>query len=257
MGFEKEIIGPATLYCGDFKDCMNEITCVDLLMCDAAYKLTSGGCAYDGAKRMGGKFSEQSYNNNGHIVDVLYSWDEWLPVALKGLSDDADVIVMSNARNYGDLVRVLDECGLGFHNLLVWDKVISTPNRWFMQQLEYAAYYFKGKARRITDCGSSNIVTIPAVKNSPFQHPNEKPVRLMEYWLTNCSDEGELVFDPMMGVGTTAVAAIKNKRRFVGCELKRQHFDIACQRVEEALTGMSAALPLFSDLIGSDFDATS
>lgn len=43
-----------------------------------------------------------------------------------------------------------------------------------------------------------------------------------------------LIIDPFMGSGTTGVAAVLEGRRFIGCEIERQHFDGACARIENA-----------------------
>ena len=47
-------------------------------------------------------------------------------------------------------------------------------------------------------------------------------------------DEGDLVFDPFMGSGSSGVAAAKSGRRFVGIEINREIFELACRRIEQA-----------------------
>ena len=42
------------------------------------------------------------------------------------------------------------------------------------------------------------------------------------------------IFDPFMGSGTTGVACIRMGRKFIGCEIERRYFDIACRRIEDA-----------------------
>jgi site-specific DNA-methyltransferase (adenine-specific) len=66
------------------------------------------------------------------------------------------------------------------------------------------------------------------------QHPNEKPVSLMEKLVKLCSAEGETVLDPFMGSGTTGVAALKLGRRFIGVEIDSSFFDTACEHIENA-----------------------
>ena len=48
------------------------------------------------------------------------------------------------------------------------------------------------------------------------------------------SSDGETILDPFMGSGTTGVACAKLGRKFIGIELEKKYFDIACQRIEEA-----------------------
>jgi len=58
-----------------------------------------------------------------------------------------------------------------------------------------------------------------------------KHVRWLAEWH---SDAGEIVIDPMMGSGTTGVAAASLGRRFIGIEIDPAFFDLACERVDNA-----------------------
>jgi hypothetical protein len=65
-------------------------------------------------------------------------------------------------------------------------------------------------------------------------HPCSRALIHFDWLVDWCSDEDETVCDPFMGSGTTGVAAIRNGRRFIGCEIDPTYFDIACRRIEEA-----------------------
>ena len=65
-------------------------------------------------------------------------------------------------------------------------------------------------------------------------HPTGKPVDLMDWLVRTYTSEGQIVLDPFMGSGTTGVAALKAKRRFIGVEKDVRWFDVACRRMEEA-----------------------
>ena len=64
-------------------------------------------------------------------------------------------------------------------------------------------------------------------------HPTQKPVELLEYLVRTYTDPGDLVLDNCMGSGSTAVAAMRAGRRFVGFETDRKYFDIARRQVAE------------------------
>jgi len=64
-------------------------------------------------------------------------------------------------------------------------------------------------------------------------HPTEKPLALFEYLLLSSTDEGDIVLDPCIGSGTSAVAAAKNKRNFIGFDINPVCVDIANERVRE------------------------
>jgi adenine-specific DNA-methyltransferase len=59
--------------------------------------------------------------------------------------------------------------------------------------------------------------------------------------LTNKKD---LVFDPFLGVGSTSVAAIKNNRRGMGCEILKEYYDIAIERTKLAMNGKLKTRPM-------------
>ena len=61
-----------------------------------------------------------------------------------------------------------------------------------------------------------------------------KPTALMRLLVDHYSRPGDVVCDPFMGAGTTGVAAVALKRRFIGVEIDADAFDIACRRIAEA-----------------------
>jgi len=77
------------------------------------------------------------------------------------------------------------------------------------------------------------------VKN-PF-HPTQKPVRVLEHIIKIASKEGDTVFDPFMGVGSTGVAALNLGRKFIGIEIDEKYFKAAERRLKSA----SSKLRLF------------
>jgi DNA modification methylase len=73
------------------------------------------------------------------------------------------------------------------------------------------------------------------------QHPTEKPPELM-IWSMDYARVGSdaTVFDPYMGVSPVGVACIKTGRRYIGIEIERRYFDIACKRLENEYAKQAA-----------------
>ena len=72
-------------------------------------------------------------------------------------------------------------------------------------------------------------------KNGPEKnHPCPKPLGLTEKIVKAFSGHDEFVLDPFMGSGTTGVACANLGRKFIGIEIERKYFDIACERIEAA-----------------------
>ena len=63
-------------------------------------------------------------------------------------------------------------------------------------------------------------------------HPTQKPIALLEYLIRTYTNEGDLVLDNCMGSGSTGVACMNTKRRFIGIEIEQKYFDIAKKRID-------------------------
>lgn len=68
-----------------------------------------------------------------------------------------------------------------------------------------------------------------------FYHPTQKPVKLLEYLIKTYTNDGDTVLDNCMGSGSCGVAAVNTHRKFIGIELDKNYFNIAKQRIDEAI----------------------
>lgn len=64
-------------------------------------------------------------------------------------------------------------------------------------------------------------------------HPTQKPTELLCMLIELYSKPGEIILDPFLGSGTTAIAARKLNRNYLGYEIDSNYFDIACNRLDE------------------------
>lgn len=76
------------------------------------------------------------------------------------------------------------------------------------------------------------ILSFP--KDSERFHPTQKPVPLLEWLIKTYTDEGAVVLDNCMGVGSTCVAAVNTNRHYIGFETNEHYFKIACERLDAA-----------------------
>lgn len=92
-----------------------------------------------------------------------------------------------------------------------------------------------------------DVWIIPNVKHNHIEkttHPCQFPVELVERLVLALTTEGDLVLDPYMGVGTTAVAALLHKRRAAGADVVAEYLEIARNRVALAAAGMLRTRPM-------------
>ena len=81
----------------------------------------------------------------------------------------------------------------------------------------------------------STIMTVEKPNKSEKNgHLTVKPVLLIEHLIKLFSEKGQIVLDPFLGSGTTAVAALKTERACIGIEIDSDYIEIASQRVQEA-----------------------
>lgn len=226
--FKCVTIGDCRLYHGDAMQIIPHLEKVDLVCSDIPYKLVSGG---NSTGEMGGKFSKDVYDNSGELIDCKIEFSEFLPL-LYNILKHGHAYFMVNNRNVQLLLNEAENAGFKFHNLLVWDKISPTPNRWYMKNCEFTGFFYKGKAKYINSCGSRMLIKLPNPTNG--FHKTEKPELLMKLYIENSTQRGDIVLDSFMGSGTTAIAALKTGRKFIGIEIKEKWFNQACERVTEA-----------------------
>jgi site-specific DNA-methyltransferase (adenine-specific) len=122
-----------------------------------------------------------------------------------------------------------------YTTLLVWNKTNSAPfaNGVWRQDAEFIVHirekgtYFDGNAEL------KRKVVQSASNPSEYGHPTEKPKRLISRYLRIGSDEGDLVYDPFMGSGTTARACKDLNRNYIGSEISKEYCDIAESRLKQ------------------------
>lgn len=77
-----------------------------------------------------------------------------------------------------------------------------------------------------------NLWRVPTEKSSNKDHGAAFPVSLAEKILCNFSEKGQKVLDPFLGTGTSAIAAHYAECDFVGCEINKNYYDSAIERIE-------------------------
>ncbi len=92
-----------------------------------------------------------------------------------------------------------------------------------------------------------DVWTIPNVKANHIEkteHPCQFPVELVERLVLSMTQQGALVVDPYVGVGSTAVAALRHRRRSAGSDTEKRYLDIARRRLQAEAAGTLRTRPL-------------
>ena len=78
-----------------------------------------------------------------------------------------------------------------------------------------------------------DVIKVNWQKSTKGLHPTQKPVSLCEYFIKTYSNKGDIILDPFIGSGTTAVAAINTERKYIGFEQDDKYFEVAKNRLEK------------------------
>ncbi len=219
---------------------------IDLIVTDPPYPVTSRGSAGNSGGMLQKDLNKKGKVFNHNSIDCT----EYAPEFYRLLKDGSHCYVMTNHINLIHMLNTFTDLRTdeekqnnvkpyGFHFIksLIWDKGNKIMGQYYMSQFEYILFFRKGKGKKINNCGTSDILSVPNKKskdeNGKNLHDTEKPVELMRILIENSSQENDFVLDPFMGIGSTGVACRKYNRNFIGCELDSNYFNIAEKRIKE------------------------
>lgn len=181
--------------------------------------------------------------------------------------NDATINGSETGSSFRQALYFKDEFGLNLHDTMIWHKptVPLTHNR-YEQSFEYMFVFSKGKPNKFNglmkksryagkkmDRGShrqlngkmkkfkggktndfslrTNVWEILPDYVTKIGHPAVYPVQIPQDHIMTWTNEGDIVLDPFMGSGTTAIAAINTDRKWIGIEKEQEYYDKACERI--------------------------
>lgn len=113
---------------------------------------------------------------------------------------------------------------------IVWDK---DNGESFFADCELAWTSFDTAVRKFKWKWNGMLQEVMGKGKEERFHPTQKPVELMSWILQNYSEEGMTIFDPFLGSGTTAIAAKKLKRNYIGVEIDPYYVQVANDRLRQ------------------------
>lgn len=204
-----ETVGNATLYLADCTEVMPLRAPVDLLLTDPPYGI--------------GESSKKNATRRNAALPTDYGdydWDQEAPPAscLAACTASARSSIIWGGNFYGLPAA---------SKWLVWDK----ENSGDFADCELAWTNLPGAVRIFRHMWNGMLRA--SERNAPRVHPTQKPIRLMEWCISQAGDVSTVV-DPFMGSGTTGIACANLGKTFVGIEREPRYFEIALQRIQAA-----------------------
>ena len=231
MGIETNI---NQIYCMDCMGLMAEMSdgCVDCIITDPPYPVTPHGNSkksmINGEWQSDASRKGKIFENND--IDI----STYLPELYRVLRDRAHCYIMVNNLNLTHFLKVIEESEFNFVKCLIWDKMRQLPSRYYMGCFEYIIMLRKGGEFPIKEFNTPDILRVKMDKTKiggKNIHYTEKPTALLEVLIRNSTEQGELVFDPFMGSGSTALAAKTLGRNYFGSEINVEYYNNALEKI--------------------------
>ena len=201
---------------------------IDLILTDPPYNL-----------------SERSsiINRKGSLVGIDEPWDKdfnpekYFYSMFRTLNPKGNMFVFC-ANNLLCKWRNLFDKNFDIQLIFVWIKTNPTPQFRKVSFLKATEFIVCGwnkghKWKFKTQREMVNVFLHPAVGGKERIHPTQKPIALIKHLIEIASFEKDIVLDPFLGSGTTAIACEKLNRRWIGIEIDKTFCEVAKKRISK------------------------
>lgn len=226
------------------EDCLNQIKniqnhSIDLILTDPPYNIArySTGDIF--------------LPNRSPLNNSIATWDlveinpvDFLVEFKRILKPTGNIFIFTSYNLLGKWHDVFDK-EFDTFQYFIWHKTNPTPKIYkngFLNSCELIiCLWNKGhtwnftKQNEMHNFFESPICMRPERLQNP-KHPTQKPIKLLQHLIKIGSNEGDLVYDPFMGVGSTAIACLKLNRNFIGCEIDKSYFEATKNRINKEMT---------------------
>lgn len=207
---------------------------IDLICTDPPYKYNLNKLGERGN-------SKWQKNRLGHLTEILQMHNGFNPLIIKEM-----IRVMKHINLYiwcskEQLLPLLDLFVHHYHcyyTIITWHKTNPLPftKNKYLSDTEYCLF-FHSKGVHINGNYHSKFTYYVSPINTKdkrkWHHPTIKPLKIIKNQIINSSKKNDIVLDPFIGSGTTAVACQELDRNCIGMEINPQYIQIARQRIKE------------------------
>ncbi len=226
----------------------------DMVFADPPYLLSNDGITCHAGKMVSVNKGEWD-RSKGVERDHQFVM-EWLAGCRRVMKPNATIWVTGTHHIIYSVGFAMQELGFKILNDIVWYKVNPPPNlscRYFTHATEIVLWAARDEHSRHTfqyedmkatpnepfDKGNKQMksvwaITPPGRQEKEFgKHPTQKPVRLLNRIIRASTDPGDLLLDPFVGSGTSALSAIITERRCIGIDASEEYLQLAALRLAD------------------------
>ena len=227
-------------------DCLNLLKSIpdksiDLVITDPPYLKTKNNGYHSKEYRGGGAFGvdKRDYHNQLNDTDLLNGFDFNVLDELVRIMKKVNIYIFCSKELLKPLINYFTEIKNVNIDLLTWHKTnpVPTCNNKYLSDTEYILFFRENGVKIYgTYATKKKYYVTPTNKEDKklYEHPTIKPLEIIKNLIINSSQENDVILDPFLGSGTTAVACVQTKRHYIGFELNENYFNIACKRLDEA-----------------------
>lgn len=249
------------MYLGDCIDILNkeiDPDSINLIFADPPYNLSGSGLKWKGNKTGGDWYMVNEEWDKMSAPDYTEFTKKWIAGCHHVLKENGSIYISCTYHNIAEIMIVLKELNFKLNNIITWQKINAMPNmtkRVFTHSTEFIVWAVKGKKwvfnykelKKVNPekqkDGSlkqmRDIWSIPLVqgkerlrgKDGRALHPTQKPEEILKRIIIASSNKWDLVLDPFIGSGTTAVIAKRLGRNWIGIEKNAQYIAAAKKRL--------------------------
>ena len=213
---------------------------VDLIVTDPAYSGMNQHMMFGRGRIVGEYGAAENPKWFAEFHDDPTSYRAFLQECRRVLRPDRHIYVMFDSYSLLSLGAIVREF-FEVKNVIVWDKVRLGMGHYFRRRHELIVFASKGK-RKLARRDVPDVWRFTRIH--PAGYPTQKPVELFEAMLCGSGEPGEVVCDPFLGSGSSAIAALRRGCQFIGCDVDPEAIAFAERRIAAFLaTGRDPAQP--------------
>ena len=209
---------------------------VDLIIADPPYVISKKS-----------QFHTMKDRKNPRNGTDFGDWDKefnnkpWLKKSYELLNKGGSLIVFNDFKKATEIIDYAQSLGFIYKDTLIWKKTNPMPinrDRRYVPDVEMMIWFVKPGNKwtfnRQNDKYESSILSFPSESGGGYKryHPTQKPIKLIEYLIKLHSNENDLVLDPFMGSGATAISSIRTNRNYIGFELEEKYYLSSIKRIK-------------------------
>lgn len=233
---------------------------ISLIFADPPYNLSGNGLSWKGNTTGGDWYMVNEEWDKMSAPEYIQFTRKWIGGCARVLKDNGSIYISCTYHNLGEVMLTLKQLGFEIKNVITWQKTNSMPNmtkRVFTHSTEFIVWAIKGKnwifnyedLKKInpdrqldgTLKQMRDVWQLPLVqgkerlhgKDGRALHPTQKPEELLRRIIIASSNKGDIVLDPFLGSGTTAVVAKRLGRKWVGIESSEKYVQVAKVRLSQ------------------------